>query len=333
MQIGQLKRRDFIKLLGGGTTWPLAARAQQRERMRRVGVIIGTPEADPPSQARLKEFRVTLAGLGWTEGRNIAFDYRWPGSSSDLIRAYAKELVALAPDLILTESVQLVTVLRNETRTIPILFGAASDPVEAGLVGGLAQPGSNITGFMSIAAATNVKFLELIKELDPRVTRVLVLMSSQDPSNPRRFRAIEAGGPSLNVAVSKADLSALLDIERALADFAKLPAGALIILPNPITMTHPATIIDNAAEHRLPAIYPFRLFALGGGLVAYGADPNDQFRRAAAYADRILKGEKPGDLPIQAPTKFQLVINLKAAKAIGLEVPTSLLARADEVIE
>jgi ABC-type uncharacterized transport system substrate-binding protein len=234
---------------------------------------------------------------------------------------------------ILTRSVQLVIALRDETRTIPILFGAASDPVEVGLVDSLARPGGNITGFTSIAAATNVKWLELIKELDPRVTRVLVLMSAQDPSNPGRLRAIQAGGPSLKVNVSKADISAPSDIERALSDFAEQPAGALIVLPNSVTTTHHATIIERAAQHRLPAIYQFRFLAVDGGLVSYGPDQSDQFRRAASYADRILKGEKPGDLPIQAPTKFQLVINLKTAKALGLTLPPTLVARADEVIE
>jgi len=329
-----MKRREFITLLGGGAAaWPLPARAQQPERMRRIGVLMASGEADAESQAQVKQFRDALAGLGWTVGRNIMFDYRWPGSSSDLIRAHAKQLVALAPDLILTRSVQLVIALRDETRTIPILFGAASDPVEAGLVDSLARPGGNITGFTSIAATTNIKWLELIKELDPRVTRVLVLMSSQDPSNPGRFRAIEAGGPSLKVDVSKADISAPSDIERALGDFAVQPAGALIILPNSVTTTHHATIIEKAAQHRLPAIYQFRFLAFEGGLISYGPDQSDQFRRAASYADRILRGEKPGDLPIQAPTKFQLVINLKTAKALGLQIPPTLLARADEVIE
>ena len=327
-------RRDFIALLGGAAVaWPLSARAQQPERMRRIGVLMASSEADAESQAQVKQFRDALAGLGWTAVRNIMFDYRWPGSSSDLIRAHAKQLVALAPDLILTRSVQLVIALRDETRTIPILFGAASDPVEAGLVDSLARPGGNITGFTSIAATTNIKWLELIKELDPRVTRVLVLMSSQDPSNPGRFRAIEAGGPSLKVDVSKVDISAPSDIERALGDFAVQPAGALIILPNSVTTTHHAMIIEKAAQHRLPAIYQFRFLALDGGLISYGPDQSDQFRRAASYADRILRGEKPGDLPIQAPTKFQLVINLKTAKALGLDVPATVLARADEVIE
>ena len=328
-----MRRREFITLLGGATAWPLAAQAQQTDRMRRIGVLSPTSEADTERQAQLKAFRDTFAGLGWIEGRNVAFEYRWTGESSDLVQAFAKELVALAPDLLLTQSVQLVSALRNETRIIPILFGGASDPIEVGLVESLARPGGNITGFMSIAAASNVKYLELIKELDPRVARVLVLMSSKDPSNEGRTRGIEAGGPSLKVNVSKADVLILPDIERAISDFAAHPAGALIILPNPVTNTHHLAIIALAAQHRVPAIYQFRYLAAAGGLVTYGADQRDQYSRAASYADRILKGEKPGDLPIQTPTKFDLVINLKTAKALGLDVPPMLLARADEVIE
>jgi len=329
-----MRRREFIAfLVGAAATWPVAAHTQQGERMRRIGVLMPSSEGDVERQAQLKVFRDALAGFGWTAGRNVAFDDRWAGASSDLVRVYAKELVALAPDLILTQSVQLVSALRDETRTIPILFGAASDPIEVGLVASLARPGGNITGFMSIAAATNVKYLELIKEFDPRVTRVMVLMNSKDPSNAGRFRAIEAGGPSLKVEVSKADISTPLEIGSALGNFATQPAGAVIMLPSQVTHTHHLVIIAKAAQYRLPAIYPFRYLAVAGGLVSYGADQRNQFRRAAAYADRIFKGEKPGDLPIQTPTKFELVINLKTAKALGLTVPPSLLARADEVIE
>jgi putative ABC transport system substrate-binding protein len=334
MQFDQLKRREFITWLAGAVAArPLAARAQPGDRVRRIGVLMPTSGADIERQAQLKAFRDTLAGLGWIEGRNVAFDYRWTGASSDLVRGYAKELVALAPDLLLTQSVQLVAALRDETRTIPILFGGGSDPIEVGLVESLARPGGNITGFMSIAAASNVKYLELLKELDPRVSRVLVLMSSKDPSNDGRTRGIEAGGPSLKVDVSKADVLILPDIERAIGDFAAHPAGALIMLPNPVTNTHHLAIIALAVQHRVPAIYPFRYLAVAGGLVAYGADQHDQYSRAASYADRILKGENPGSLPIQAPTKFELVINLKTANAIRLEIPPMLLARADEVIE
>lgn len=311
----------------------MAARAQQSERMRRIGVLMPFAEGDAAGQNLLTEFRDALAGLGWTAGRNVTFDYRWTAGSNDLVRTYARELVALDPDLIVTASVQLVSVLRDETQTIPILFGGASDPMDVGLVESLARPGGNVTGFTSIQAATNVKFLELIKEIDPRIGRVLVLMSSRDPSNLGRTHGIEAGGPSLQVAVSSADLSITPDIERTIGNFASTPAGGLIILPSTVTETNAKTIIMLAAQHRLPAIYQFRSMVDAGGLMAYGADQMDMFRRAASYADRILRGEKPGNLPIQAPTKFKLVINLKTAKALGLVVPATLLAIADDVIE
>lgn len=329
-----MRRREFIKRLSGAVVaWPALAQAQPGERMRRIGVLIGASETDADRQGFIKAFQDALADLGWIAGRNVTFEQRWVGGNSDRIRAYAKELVALAPDVILTGSVQLVTALHDETRTVPILFGSGSDPVEVGLVGSIARPDGNITGFMSIAAATNIKYLELIKELDPRVTRVLVLMSSKDPSNAGRFRAIESGGLALKVMVSKADNSDAADIAGAIAEFGKQPAGALVCLPNPVNNTNFKSIIDAAAQHRLPAIYPIRNYAAAGGLMAYGADQLDQYRRAASYADRILKGEKPGDLPIQTPVKFEFVINLKTAKALGLEVPPMLLTRADEVIE
>jgi putative ABC transport system substrate-binding protein len=306
-----MRRREFIAGLGSAAAWPVAARAQQGERKRRIGVLMPTSEADAERQAQLKVFLSSLAVLGWTEGRNVTFEYRWTGPSGDLARASAKELVVQAPDLILTQSVEMVTALRHETRTIPILFAGASDPVELGLVDSLARPGGNVTGFTGLQAATTVKFLELIKRLDPRVTRALILMSSRDPSNERRSRAIEAGGPSLNVEVSKAEVSTASDIERAVREFAGNPGGALVVLPNPVTNTYRDIIIGAAANHRLPAIYQFREFATAGGLAAYGADQSDQFRRAASYADRILKGEQAGDLPVQAPVKLDLVINLK----------------------
>jgi putative ABC transport system substrate-binding protein len=301
--------------------------------MRRIGVLLPYPEGGAGAQPQLTAFRNALADLGWTAGRNVTFDYRWSAGSNDLVRTYAKELVALAPDLLFTASVQLVSALRDETRTIPILFGAASDPVEVGLVNSLARPGGNVTGFTSMQLATTVKFLELIKELDPRIARVLVVMNSKDPSNLERTRAIEDGGSSLKIAVSQTDLSIVPDIEHVIDDFASSPAGGLIVLPSTLTITKTETIVMAAARNRLPAIYPFRSWAAAGGLIAYGADQIDQFRRAASYADRILRGESPADLPVQAATKFDLIINLKTAKALGLTIPPTLLARADEVIE
>jgi putative ABC transport system substrate-binding protein len=285
------------------------------------------------AQVQLTAFRDALAGLGWSAGRNLTLDYRWTGSSNDLVRAYAKELVALAPDLLLAASIQLVSALHDETRTIPILFAAASDPVEAGLVESLARPGGNVTGFTSMQAETNVKYLELIKELVPSTDRVLVLMSSHDPSNLRRALAIGAGGRSLQVAVSTADILTASNIEPAVREFTSARGGGLIVVPSTITNTNADNIVAVAGRYRLPAIYPFRFMAVAGGLIAYDADQVDQYRRAASYANRILKGEKPGDLPIQAPTKFELVINLRTARALGLDVPPMLLARADEVIE
>lgn len=326
-------RRTFIAVLGAAAMLRPMTAAAQVARKRRIGILLGADESDIDRQAYLGAFRDRLAELGWTAERNITYVERWAGSSADRIRAYARELIALAPDLVLTHSVQLVTALRDETRTIPIVFGTASDPMEVGLVGSLTRPGGNITGFMSIAAETNVKYLELIKSFDPRLARVLVLMSSKDPSNLGRFRGIEAGGLSLGLSVAKADVSGPADIADAIAAFAAQPAGALICLPSPVTNTHYKTIIAEAAQHRLPAIYPRRYQADEGGLMAYDANQIDQFRRAASYADRILRGEKPGNLPIQAPVKFELVVNLKTAKALGTEFPPMLLAQAHDVIE
>ena len=329
-----MQRRDFLGVLCGAATWPLAARAQKPERMRRIGVLSPFAENDSDVQAMVKAFRDSLQDLGWTAGQNVRFNYRWAAGDSNLLRAYAKELVAQAPDVLLaTNSVQSVSALRDETRTIPIVFGSASDPVDAGLVASLAHPAGNITGFTSIQAATNIKWLELIKELVPGIARVMVLLSSDDPSNLRRFRAIQAGGPALKIDVIQADVRTQAEIERVIGAFASDSDGGLIILPNSVTTTYRETIIANAARYRLPAVYPHRYSATSGGLVSYGQDQFDQFRRAASYVDRILKGEKPADLPIQAPTKFELVINLKTAKALGITVPPTLLARADEVIE
>jgi putative tryptophan/tyrosine transport system substrate-binding protein len=327
-------RRHFLTTLGGAAVaWPLSVQAQQPAPMRRIGVLMPFPQDDAAVQSFLIAFRNALADLGWTAGRNVTFDYRWTAGSNDLVRTYAKELVTLAPDLILTASVQLVSALHDETRAIPILFGGSSDPVELGLVESLAHPGGNVTGFTSMQIETTVKYLELIKELYPRVTRILVVMNAKDPSNLGRMRAIEAGGPSMKVAVSQTDLSLAPDIDRVIGGFASAPTGGLIVLPSTLTIHKMDTIVMLTAQHRLPAIYPFRSWAAAGGLVTYGSDEADQFRRAASYADRILRGEKPADLPIQAPTKYELVINIKTAKALGLDVPAQLLARADEVIE
>jgi putative ABC transport system substrate-binding protein len=329
-----MNRRDFIVLLGGIIALrPLTAWAQEPARLRRIGVMLPFPEGGAAAQPQLTAFRDALAQVGWTAGKIVTFDYRWPGSSNDLVHTYAKELVALQPDLILTESVQLVKALHDETRTVPILFGGASDPVEIGVVASLAHPGGNVTGFTSMQLGTTVKYLELVKELSPALARVLVVMNSKDPSNLDRTRAIAAGAPSLQIAVSQTDLAGALDMVQAIDDFAAAPGGGLIVLPSTLTISKMDTIVAAAAKHRLPTIYPFRSWAVAGGLIAYGPDQADRFRQAASYADRILRGEKPADLPVQAATKFDLVINLKTANAQGIAIPPTLLARADEVIE
>jgi ABC-type uncharacterized transport system substrate-binding protein len=329
-----MRRREFIALLGGGAAaWPFAARAQRTERMRRVAILNGSSEADANALSQVRAFRDKLQQLGWSDGRNVALEYRWAGGERDRVNAYAVELVALGPDVIVCNSVQLVTALRDQTRTIPIVFASASDPVEAGLVQSLARPGGNITGFTSIQAGTNAKWLELIKELSPETSRVAVLLSSRDPSNLRRFQSIEQAGPILQIEVSAADVGGESEIEGALAKFGQQPHGALIILPSPAIEPRRATVIRLAQQYRLPAVYPFRYFVEAGGLLAYGSDQLEQYRSTAIYVDRILKGEKPADLPVQAPTKFELIINLKTARAMRLDVPATLLARADAVIE
>ena len=322
-----MSRRAFIKLLGGAAAaWPFAARAQQPERMRRIGMLMLSADTDANTQARAKAFADALDGVGWKQGKNIQFEYRWTRGDSKLVRDYAKEIVAMSPDAILTESTQLVGALRAETRTIPVVFGSASDPIESKLADSLARPGGNITGFTSIEAVSKIKYLELLKEFDPRITHVGVLLTSDNPTSANRFGAIAAGGPALNVDVVKVDVAPPADIERAIDAFAARPNGALIILPSALTTTHRRIIIDAAARRRLPTIHPFRYFPEGGCLMSFGADQIDQFRRAGLYVDRILRGEKPGELPIQAPTKFELIINLKTAKALGLDVSPDLLA-------
>jgi putative ABC transport system substrate-binding protein len=329
-----MRRREFITGFGGAVVaWPIAPRAQQPDRMRHIGVLVPYTEGSAAIQPQLTAFREGLSALGWNESRNVNFVYRWAGGSNELVRGYAKELVALNPDLILTASIQLVKALRDETRSIPILFGAASDPVELGLVDSLAHPGGNVTGFISMQLGSSVKFLELLKELDPRIARVLVAMNSKDPSNRDRSQAIESGGAPLNVTVTQTDLSSTPNIAQAIKDFATTPAGGLIVLPSALTLAKMDTIVEAAARSRLPAIYPFRSWAVAGGVIAYGPDQADQFRRAASYADRILRGAKPGDLPVQGAVKFDLIVNLKTAKALSLSIPQTLLTIADEVIE
>jgi putative tryptophan/tyrosine transport system substrate-binding protein len=327
-----MKRREFITLLGGAAAWPLAARAQQRE-MRRIGVLMALASDDPEGQARLAAVAQGLQQSGWTVGQNVRVDYRWSGGNADNMRKYAAELVALAPDVILAHSSQAVAPLLQATRTVPIVFTAVSDPVGAGYVDSLARPGGNATGFLVWEYSIAGKWLELLKEIAPRVTRAAVLRESAIAAGPALFGVIQAAAPSLGVELRPVDVRDAGEIERAITAFAQGANGGLIVTGSTLAAVHRDLIVTLAARHKLPAVYFGRHFVTGGGLISYGPDFVDQHRRAAGYVDRILKGEKPADLPVQAPTKYELVVNLKTAKALGLDLPAPVLARADEVIE
>jgi putative ABC transport system substrate-binding protein len=329
-----MRRREFITLLGGAAAaWPLAARAQQRERMRRIGVLMNLAADDPEGQARLAAFLQSLQEAGWTVGHNAQIDIRWGAADAEQIRNQAIEMVARAPDVILASSPVVLVPLRDATRTIPIVFAAVSDPVAAGFVASLARPGGNATGFSVFEYGFSVKWLELLKELAPHVTRVAVLQELGNPGGLPQFAAIQALAPSLRVEVSTLWMRDAAEIEQAVTAFARSPNGGLIATRTTGAIIHRDLIIKLAARYRLPAVYGYRFFAAAGGLASYGDDVVNQYRLAAGYVDRILKGEKPADLPVQAATKYELVINLKTAKALGLDVPATLLARADEVIE
>jgi putative tryptophan/tyrosine transport system substrate-binding protein len=329
-----VKRREFITLLGGAAAWPPSARAQQPERMRRIGVLMASAADDSESQARIAAFLQGLAQLGWADGRNVRIDTRWATTDPDDLRRHAAELAALAPD-VLVAATGTVTVapLLQATRTVPIVFVTVVDPVGAGFVASLAQPGGNATGFTIYEYSMSGKWLELLKEIAPRVTRAAVLRDPAVASGIGQFGAVQIVAPSLGVALSPVDMRDAGEIERAVAAFASGLNGGLIVTPSALATRHRDLIIALAARHRLPAVYAYRFMVAAGGLASYGPDSIDQYRRAAGYVDRILKGEKPSDLPVQSPTKYETVINLKTAKALGLEVPPSLLARADEVIE
>jgi putative ABC transport system substrate-binding protein len=328
-----IRRRQFITLLGGAAAWPMAARAQQGERIRRIGVLMNLDADDSEGQARLAAFLQGLQEAGWAVGRNARIDIRWGAGDPEQIRKYVREVVALTPDVILASTNEVMVPLRQATRNIPIVFAAVTDPVAAGLVESLARPGGNATGFTSADYGMSAKWLELLKDVAPHVARVAVLYDVGNPGGLPQFSAVQTIAPSLRVELTSIALSDAGEIERAVAAFAGSSNGGLVVTRLAEAIVHRDLIIKLAARHRLPAVYPLRLFVTDGGLISYGPDIIDEHRRAATYVDRILKGEKPADLPVQAPTKYEMVINLKTAKALGLDMPATLLARADEVIE
>jgi putative ABC transport system substrate-binding protein len=326
-------RRDFIAFIGGAAAWPLSARAQQPSVMRRIGVFMPGVADNSEYEARNGAFIQGLGELGWTVGRNVRMDYRWGAGNVERYRTLAEELVALAPDVILGNGTATVTALQKVTRTIPIVFANIVDPVGSGLVASLARPGGNATGFSASELSFSGKWLELIKEIAPRVTRVAVMRDSAIASQIGLLGGLQSVAPSLGVELRAFNLNDSDEIEHSVAAFAREPNGGLIVQPSARAFLHRELIISLATRYNLPAVYSGRLFVADGGLMSYGADTVHIYRQAAGYVDRILKGEKPADLPVQAPTKYELVINLKTAKALGLNVPPSLLARADEVIE
>jgi putative ABC transport system substrate-binding protein len=329
-----MKRRQFITLLGGtAAAWPLAARAQQRERMRRIGVLLPAAANDPEFQARMRAFQQGLEESGWSIGRNIQLDMRWTTPDAAKIRQQAAELVALAPDVIFATGGSVMAVLQQATRTLPIVFVQVPDPVGAGFVDSLARPGGNATGFTQFEYGVGAKLLELLGEILPGVKRAIVLRDPASPDGIGQFAAIQAVGPSLGVELRPIGVREPEEIERAITTIARESGSGLIVTGSGLAILHRELIIMLATRHRLPAVYPYRFFVIDGGLISYGPSSVDPYRRAAGYVDRILKGEKAADLPVQAPTKYELVINLKTAKALGLDLPQSLLARADEVIE
>jgi putative ABC transport system substrate-binding protein len=325
MQFDQLKRREFITLVGGAATWPLTARAQQGDRMRRIGVLMGFAESDRDGQAFIAAFREGLQKLGWVEGRNIRIDTRWAAGDTELMQRFAKELVALQPDLILSHLTPTTIALLQQTRTIPIVFALVADPIGSGFVASFARPGGNVTGFIFTEPTMAGKWLELLKEIAPRVTRVAMLFHPATATYAEYWlNPFKAAAPSFAVEAIAAPVRNGSELESIIAAQAREPNGGLIAMPDSFTDAHRVEITSLAARYRLPAIYPFRFFAEVGGLLSYGVDRTDNFRRAAKYVDRILKGEKPAEIPVQAPINFELVVNLKTAKALGLDVPLHL---------
>jgi putative ABC transport system substrate-binding protein len=330
-----MRRRQFIALLGGAAAWPLAARAQQAAQVRRVGMLIGYAENDPETQARLLAFRQGLDHLGWTEGRTVQIDYRFAPASPDQAQQLAKELVALRPDVLVGNSTPATAALLSETRTIPIVFVGVSDPLGSGFVTSIARPGGNTTGFTNFEPSLIGKWLEMLREIAPHIVRVAVIFNPKTAPDGGAFflSPFEQIARSLAIEPIAARVSNAAEIEGTFAEMGRAPGGSVIVMPDAFTTVHRQLIILFAVRHGLPAIFPYRYEAVDGGLLSYGVDTVDLLRRAAPYVDRILKGEKPADPPVQAPTKFELVINLRTAKVLGLTVPPNLLATADEVIE
>jgi putative tryptophan/tyrosine transport system substrate-binding protein len=330
-----MRRREFITLLGGMVAWPFAVRAQQGERIRKIGVLMGIAESNPQSAPRVKGMREELRQLGWTEGHNLQMDFRWAAGDPKQVMALARELVDRQPDLIIAQGTPTTAALLQQTSTIPIVFVQVADPITSGFIQSFARPGGNATGFTNFEYSTIAeKWLEMLKQIAPRLTRVAVLFNPETAAYSRHFlSSMEVAGSSLGLQPIPTPIRTPVDIEQALNASVRESDSALAVLPDIFTGAHLLPIIAGAARHRLPAMYPFRIFAESGGLISYGSEPDDLYRRAVGYVDRILKGSKPADLPVQAPTKFELVINLKTAKTLGLTVPPTLLARADEVIE
>ncbi len=333
-----MKRREFITLLGGAAAaspglWPVAARAQQPDRMRRVGVLMNLAGDDPAGQARLIAFAQGLQALGWTAGRNVRIDTRWSSGESENYRKYALELLALSPDVILASTSTAVAALQKASRNVPIVFVSVIDPVGAGLVASLARPGGNSTGFAVFEYGLSAKWLELLKQVAPNVTRAAILRNSATPTGIAQLAAIQSMAPSLGVELSPIGLQDAGGIEREIGAFADKGPGGLVVPSSSLAIGHRDLIVALAARYRLPTVYPFRLFVSAGGLISYGPDLIEPYRQAAGYVDRILKGERPADLPVQAPVRYETVLNLRTAKALGLELPATVLARADEVIE
>jgi putative ABC transport system substrate-binding protein len=327
-----MQRRQFIALLGGAATWPLAARAQQDQRVRRLGVLSALAEDDPESVARRPAFEQALKALNWTNGSNLQIDYRWAAGDAERIRKLVAEIIALAPDVILTSGSSLVAPMMQATRTIPIVFVQVIDPVGSGFVESLARPGGNITGFTQFEYSLAAKWVELLKQIAPQVSRAAVIRDPRLGYGIGQFAVVQAIAPSLGMEVSAINAPDVSEIERGIAAFARSPNGGLVVTTGG-TGFHRNEIIALAAKHRLPAVYPYSYFVRSGGLISYGPDTIDQYRRAADYIDRIFKGEKPANLPVQTPTKYNLAINLKTAQSLGLAVPHPMLTRADEVIE